>query len=262
MIETDLPVKQNIGFKPGTGILWLLITLALSLPLVSTAQNSRFKPFNPDDSVYLVTGKKLIIPTVLMAYGFGQFMVEPIRSLNLNIRNQIVSKVSQPFHLDNYSQYAPAVAVYGLNFLGVKGKHNFIDRSVIIATAAVIMGVSVEGMKTITHVARPDGSGFDAFPSGHTATAFTCAEFLYQEYKDVSIWYGIAGYTVAAGTGFLRMYNNRHWLTDVVAGAGFGILSTKLAYWVFPKIRKLYSKDIKISFSLIPPIDFSHGPVR
>jgi membrane-associated phospholipid phosphatase len=57
----------------------------------------------------------------------------------------------------------------------------------------------------------------------------------WQEYKDVSIWYGISGYVVATGTGFFRMYNDRHWLTDVAAGAGIGILCTKTAYWLYPK---------------------------
>jgi membrane-associated phospholipid phosphatase len=68
------------------------------------------------------------------------------------------------------------------------------------------------------------------------------AEFLYQEYKDVSPWYGIAGYVVATGTGLFRMYNNRHWFSDVVAGAGFGILSTKVAYWIYPWMKEKFLK--------------------
>jgi membrane-associated phospholipid phosphatase len=55
-------------------------------------------------------------------------------------------------------------------------------------------------------------------------------------YKDVSIWYGISGYIIASGTGVLRIYNNRHWLTDVAAGAGM-ILCTKTAYWLYPKCK-------------------------
>ena len=50
---------------------------------------------------------------------------------------------------------------------------------------------------------------------------------MWQEYKDVSVWYGISGYIVATGTGFFRIYNNKHWLTDVAAGAGIGILIDK-----------------------------------
>ena len=34
------------------------------------------------------------------------------------------------------------------------------------------------------------------------------------------------------------MYNNRHWLNDILAGAGIGILSTKFSYWIYPKIFK------------------------
>ena len=50
---------------------------------------------------------------------------------------------------------------------------------------------SVTALKRITNVERPDGSRF-SFPSGHTALAFSGAEFLFQEYKDKSIWYGIS----------------------------------------------------------------------
>ena len=41
------------------------------------------------------------------------------------------------------------------------------------------------------------------------------------------------------------MYNNRHWLTDVAAGAGIGILSTKIAYWLYPFLNsKLFKFNV------------------
>ena len=65
---------------------------------------------------------------------------------------------------------------------------------------------------------------------------------LYQEYKHSEPWVGITGYVVATGVGLLRIYNNRHWASDVVAGAGIGILSTKLSYLLFPYTSRILGK--------------------
>ncbi|MNL72165.1 hypothetical protein D3C87_1974290 [compost metagenome] len=47
------------------------------------------------------------------------------------------------------------------------------------------------------------------------------------------------------------MYNNKHWLSDVVAGAGFGILSTKVAYYLYPRLKKLVlGKETKVNYSM------------
>lgn len=137
---------------------------------------------------------------------------------------------------DDYMQYLPAVAVYGLNLCGVKGKHRVLDQTIILAMSYATMGIIVNSMKYTIREKRPDSSSRNSFPSGHTATAFMGAEFLYREYKDVSPWIGYSGYAVAALTGYLRVYNNRHYLNDVIAGACVGILSTKIAYWLYPKI--------------------------
>jgi membrane-associated phospholipid phosphatase len=100
----------------------------------------------------------------------------------------------------------------------------------------------VHALKNTTSRMRPDGSSKNSFPSGHTASAFVAAEFLHQEYKDKSVWISISGYTVATLTGALRILNNRHWLSDVVAGAGIGILSVKTVYWTYPSLQKIWSK--------------------
>ena len=118
------------------------------------------------------------------------------------------------------------------------------------------MGITVNSFKKTASVERPDGSNFNSFPSGHTATAFMGAELMYQEFKDESIWYGVSGYIVATGTGVFRMYNNRHWLTDVAAGAGIGILSAKAGYWLYPVVSKLFNtKKQKSKTVLIPFYD-------
>ncbi|WP_335964580.1 phosphatase PAP2 family protein [Galbibacter sp. PAP.153] len=192
--------------------------------------------------------KALIVPSVMIGYGLIATESHSLININNGIKEEVTEHIDEKFTVDDISQYAPAIAVYGLNMFGVKGKHNLKDRSIVLATSYLIMSSSVLGLKTITRVERPDGSSRNSFPSGHTATAFVGAEFLWQEYKDVSIWYGIAGYAVATGTGFFRIYNDRHWFSDVVAGAGIGILSTKIAYWITPFIekkvfKKRYKKD-------------------
>jgi membrane-associated phospholipid phosphatase len=50
----------------------------------------------------------------------------------------------------------------------------------------------------------------------------------------------------------LRLYNKKHWLSDVVGGAGVGILSTKLSYLLYPKIKQLISGKHTLNYSLIP----------
>ena len=143
------------------------------------------------------------------------------------------------FHtnVDDYLVFLPAVAVYGLNLAGVKGKNNFLDRSVLFMVSITLTGLSSNLLKNATKVSRPDGSDERSFPSSHTALAFMSATFLHEEYKDRSIWYSIAGYSIATATGVLRMMNKEHWMSDVLAGAGLGILTTKIVYWIDPVLR-------------------------
>lgn len=187
--------------------------------------------------------KSLIIPTVLIGYGVVGLESHALKDIDTSTKNEFSEHVDEKASIDDFSQYSPFLAVYALNAMCIKGKHNFKDRTIVLATAYLLMGSSVNILKNTTHVTRPDGSSSNSFPSGHTATAFMGAEFLYQEYKDVSVWYGITGYAVAASTGFFRMHNERHWVTDVATGAGIGILSTKIAYWVHPLIKKTIFKD-------------------
>lgn len=183
--------------------------------------------------------KQLAVPISLMAYGTIEAALAPeFDMLNAAAWNAVNIYNPVKIHADDYIQYLPMASVYILNLCGVKGKHNFVDRTIILGMAAVFTAASVNALKYTVREQRPDSDTRNSFPSGHTAVAFMGAEFLWQEYKDVSPWYGVCGYVVAATTGALRIHNNRHWVGDVLFGAGLGMLSTKLAYYLYPRIQK------------------------
>lgn len=197
--------------------------------------------------------KSVIIPTTLIGYGVVGLISPTLQDINISTKNEFREHDDKKVNLDDYAQYSPFLAVYALNAIGIQGKNNFKDRTIVLATAYLIMGGSVNIIKKTSKVERPDGSDTRSFPSGHTATAFMGAEFLYQEYKDVSDWYGNTGYVIAAGTGLYRMSNEKHWLTDVATGAGIGILSTKIAYWIHPLIKKTIFKGKDKTNGIVMP---------
>lgn len=183
--------------------------------------------------------KNFIVPAVLIGYGIASLHFDGLKKINSSTRDEIFEHQPKNMTLDNYTQYAPVVFVYGLNALGLKGKHNFKDRTIIYVTSQLIAAALVTPIKHLVKVERPDGSNFLSFPSGHTSTAFSSAQFMYREYRDTNFWLSISGYPFAVFTGVYRTINDKHWVGDVVAGAGFGILSTELAYWLHPKINNL-----------------------
>ncbi len=195
-----------------------------------------------------------IISALFVGYGFAAINDSGIlKELDLSTKDEL--QEDHPFftaHLDDYFQFVPVAAVYALNLSGVKGKHNLFDASMLYVTSTAIMGLSTHYLKQGVGRLRPSGGEYNSFPSGHTASAFVAAEFLYQEYKDVSPWIGYGGYFLASVTGTLRMYNNKHWFSDVVAGAGIGMASAKIAYLVYPQIKKVLRTKKTSNFTLMP----------
>lgn len=169
---------------------------------------------------------------------------------NLEVREER-NEWMPAFHhrADDYLQYAPLVAVYGLNALGINGKNNFTNRTWLLIKAELLMGVMVYSLKKITAVPRPDTGRPTSFPSGHTAQAFAAATFMAKEYGHKSFWYSIGAYTIATGVGVMRVLNNRHWASDVLAGAGIGILSANLSYLFHKNISVKRDKNTSITYT-------------
>ena len=154
---------------------------------------------------------------------------------NYNNPNTKIRLIKYNFHseIDNYTQFAGIGLTVGLKLAGVEGRSSWPRLFASSLASYGIMAGFVNGIKYTASELRPDGSTRNSWPSGHTATAFVGATILHKEYGLTrSPWYSIGGYTVATATGVMRVLNNRHWISDVLSGAGIGILSTELAYGI------------------------------
>ncbi len=204
--------------------------------------------FTVPDTVQYLHSKpaSLVPPAVLVAYGVASFYAHPLRHFDRYIYTSTQNRTFvTKTNVENYIQYAPVVLTYGLNLVGVHGKNTFVDRTLTLALAGGMLELTTFTIKHATHRLRPNGADRYSFPSGHTSNAFLEAEFMSQELSGNSVFYGIAGYAFATATGTFRIYHHDHWFSDVVAGAGFGILATKGAYLLYPYIRNSLFKGKK-----------------
>lgn len=161
------------------------------------------------------------------------------------MRNLFQKDYHQPW--DNFTQYAPLVATWGLHAAGVEGQSSWKRLAASNAISAMFMAGLTNTLKYTVRERRPDGSSSNSFPSGHTATAFMAATILHKEYGQTqSPWYSVAGYSMATATAVGRVLNNRHWVTDVLVGAGVGIIATDLGYFVTDLLMKGKGKKLSV----------------
>lgn len=169
-----------------------------------------------------------------------------------NNPNTKIRLIKYDFHneIDNYTQYVPLALAIGLKIGGVESRSDWPRFWASSAASAAIMAGLVNGIKYTASEMRPDGSTRNSWPSGHTATAFLAATILHKEYGLTrSPWYSVGAYTLATATGVMRVLNNRHWISDVLSGAGIGILSVELGYGLMDllfKNRGLQRGDLAI----------------
>lgn len=204
---------------------FLLFCLFLCRPALAQVPDSAYTRLH-----YPLGKKQLYVPASLIIGGILTIDngTEALKKELAEERNE-----HMPFfktRIDNYLQYSPIAIAYGLDAMGIKSKTDIVNRTAILVKGEVMMFATVTLLKSLTHQLRPDGSTYNSFPSGHTAQAFAAATFLNEEYKDRFRWMPYLAYGIASSVGLLRMANNRHYISDVLAGAGIGILSMKLSY--------------------------------
>jgi membrane-associated phospholipid phosphatase len=170
--------------------------------------------------------KPWITPALLISGGTAlHFMTDTKES----VRGFLQENLAYDGRSDDYIQYAPLVTVYALNLCGIKGKNNFGNRTALALKSFLLNDLISWQLKHRINEKRPSGGGH-SFPSGHTSRAFAFAHFMHKEYGEVSPWFSIGAYSCAATVGYMRLAKDAHWISDVVMGAGLGILSTELIY--------------------------------
>lgn len=153
------------------------------------------------------------------------------------------------------ASFGKAVPLAGVAYMGgtyFLGNEKQKQVSKIGLESAVSTLVITETLKNIVSRDRPGNKGNDSFPSNHTAIAFSLATVISHEYKDDKRA-GSVAYGLATVTGLSRLYDNRHWASDVVAGGLIG-------YYTAKTIIKL-NRDPKSTTKVQPFVDASKAGV-
>lgn len=225
--------KRRWIYKSG---LVILCALSMALPLKAQTDSTSIKSYNEPFIDRMASSRAFDMTYIGVPLVVGGLIVKSEDDHFRNLRDDYMPRFNR--HADDYLQFLPAAVMLGMKIGGVEGRSSWGRMLTSDAFSALIMGSVVYSLKQTTHVMRPDGSNDHSFPSGHTAMTFMAATMLSKEYGPKSPWISVGAYSVATATGLMRMANNKHWLSDVLVGAGIGILSTELGYYLADLIFK------------------------
>lgn len=233
-----------------------LITLSLSL--LFFIGNAQTKDSIPSLKIQeKLSYKQFIAPAVLITS--GALLVNT--ALNEDLQSNANNFFGEDFqtNVDDYLQFVPVAQIYLGKTFGFQAKNNFKQQTINIVVANVIAGAVFTTLKHTVSEERPDQSDDLSFPSGHTSIAFTNASLLYYEYKDSNLWYASSGFLFATATGILRIANNKHYTSDVLAGAGIGLASGLIVSYWNPFKSVTFGKKNKSTAFIYPQIGSQIG---
>ena len=183
-----------------------------------------------------------------LATGALSFADEPVQQFAIKLRNNNLSVRGISSWVTKFGGRYETFLLVGLGAYGFIFKDEKIKTTTLLATQAYITsGLMSDLIKRITGKQRPGfvdprtneaepmfhGPFYHArdingnkisvvsFPSGHTTAAFSAATVFAIEYRD-NPWVPILSYTAATLIGLSRITENKHWITDVFAGAALG----------------------------------------
>ena len=156
-----------------------------------------------------------------------------------NVRSRTTDKAADAGAVigDPYLQLGLAALVYGGGIVAgsprMKETGEMMGEALVLADAAILVIKEGTGRRRPTSTNhkgdfKPFGfkSDYDSFPSMHTASSFAMASVLARTSESVPI--AVMSYTAATFVGFSRMYQNKHWASDVLLGAAIGELSGRV----------------------------------
>lgn len=218
----------------------LLLSLVFGFAAATFSQDSlsriQASPQARAEEQDYLSAKKFALGGITFAYGVLRPEIRPIRKLDFEMRDYVVEKHPHfSSKVDNVTMWAPTVSLFALDAFRIKTEHTPKQHLALHVISGAVMSAAVFSLKSISKRDRPDTSTSTSYPSGHTANAFRGADIWRQELKRDHPVLSYGGYAVATVTGMLRIYNNKHWFSDVVTGMGIGFLSSKFAYWLMEK---------------------------
>ncbi|MCT4663679.1 MAG: phosphatase PAP2 family protein [Flavobacteriales bacterium] len=235
---------------------FLLFIFLFSIPVCGQESKKRTQKEKPKLNFDLQY-KKALVPCALMTLGFTSWVT------NTDIKIHKWKKRTFgdfTFKSDDYSQFAPMAGVFAVNALGGKTEHDVWNKSMLSLKSTVLSLGVMAAMKSIINRDRPIASK-PSFPSGHTTMAFVSAEVFRQELKNHYPILSYTGYLLAIKTGIFRILNDKHWASDVLFGAGLGILGTRIIYathqnrwgkWFRLNRKRKNEQSSKVSFHFVP----------
>jgi membrane-associated phospholipid phosphatase len=166
---------------------------------------------------------------------------EPGQKMMLRNQTGTLSKASEVLY--PLGNRFPPLMLAGMYLTSVVTKNRRFEHATLsVAKSLAISTVFYTASKAVIRRQRPTRTddpydfvspfskkGYTSFPSGHTNTAFAVATAFALEYDDKK-WVPWVAYTLASLTSISRMYDNRHWFSDVIIGASIGHFVTKMVY--------------------------------
>lgn len=220
----------------------IVITITAFLVLLSSTAKAADRQDTMlvyEDSPCVIKPKQLILPGALIAIGASSFFISSVRDFDHRMQEEImdIRGDNHRIKLDEYLRFLPTATSITLGLAKQKSRLSSTDSFLASITSIATAYFVTQGIKHTVKRTRPDGSDNHSFPSGHVVSVFQSAEMLRIEYGN---WWGALGYTAATGVAYLRMYNNRHWFSDVIGGVGVAILTARVSYWLVPFEKKIF----------------------